>query len=122
MRQLSIVILISTVAVSVVGRTASSKYEPGTIVAVKPHHAGPGEDSSARRYDISVKVGHTIYVVLYTQPPGTTSPEYSVGLDLPVLVGSDTIKFNDKLGRSRELPILSRQTIPDTKHSTALVS
>jgi hypothetical protein len=117
MRQLS-VILISTVAMAVVSQTASSKYQSGTILAVKPHHA----DSSARLYDISVRVGNTIYVVLYTQPQGTTSPAYRVGLDLPVLVGPNTIKFNDLLGRPKELPILSRQTIPHTKHATALVS
>jgi hypothetical protein len=122
MRQLSIVILISTLALPVVSQTASPKYEPGMILAVKPHHANPGQDSSARLYDISVRVGNTIYVVLYSQPAGTTSPEYRRGLDLPVLVGRNTIKFNDMLGRPRELPILSRQPIPDTKHSTALVS
>jgi hypothetical protein len=91
-------------------------------MAVKPHHGSPGQHSSAPRYDISVKVGNTIYVVLYTQPPGTTSPEYRVGLDLPVMVGSNSIKFNDKLGRSRELPILNRLTIPDIKGSSTLIT
>jgi len=87
-------------------------------MAVTRHDGGSAEKTSARTYDISVKVENTIYVVLYTQPPGTISPQYRTGLELPVLVGRNTIRFNDQLGRSQELPIISRKTISDTKHQT----
>ena len=121
-RQTLIAILICSVTTLAVGHRASPKYQSGTIMAVRAHHARAGDASSARRYDISVKVGNTIYVVLYTQPRVTINPEYRAGLDLPVLVGSNTIRFNDRLGRSTELPILSRRTIPETRGLMELIS
>jgi hypothetical protein len=121
-RPILIAILICSVTILAVGQSASPRYQPGTIVAVRAHHAGAGDASLVRRYDISVKVGNTIYVVLYTQPRGTINPEYRAGLDLPVLVGSNTVRFNDRLGRSKELPILSRRTIPETRGLTELSS
>jgi len=116
MRKIMMAIYISSFAVPLIGQFESSKYQPGTIMAVEPHRAGAGENAPSRTYDVSVKVDNTIYVVLYTQPPGTISPVYRTGLQLLVSVGRNTIKFNDQLGRSQELPILSRRTIPDTKH------
>jgi hypothetical protein len=108
-------LLIFGVTIPVFSQPASSKYQPGTIMAVEPHHATASDTDSARRYDISVKVGNTMYIVLYTQPPGTISPEYRTGLQLPVLVLGSTIKFNDGLGRSRELPIIGRRAISESK-------
>jgi hypothetical protein len=113
-----IVILICGAAIPAMSQSGSAKYQPGIIMAVEPHHAGPGENVSSRTYDISVKVDNTMYVVLYTQPPGTISPMYRSGLQLLVSVGRNTIKFNDQLGRSQEVPILSRKTISTTKSQT----
>jgi len=39
----------------------------GTITEVKVHQAVASGVSDAASYDVSVKVGETIYVVLYTQ-------------------------------------------------------
>jgi len=115
MRTLLMLILFGAFSMSAVTRSGSPTYEAGTIMAVQPHRVGPNEPASVRRYDISVKVGNTLYVVLYDQPSGTISPEYRVGLSLPVLVRGNTMTFNDRrLGRSRELPILSRKIIPET--------
>jgi len=114
-QRMTILILVCSVSVPVVSQSPTSKYRTGTIMAVTRHDAGSAEKASSRTYDISVKVENTIYVVLYAQPPGTISPQYRTGLELPVLVGRNTFKFNDQLGRSRELPILSRRTIPDTR-------
>jgi len=97
-----------------VSEATSSKYQSGTIMSVKAHDASKGEAASDRLYDISVKVGNTIYVVLYNQPPGTINPEYRTGLSLLVLVKGHTLKFNDLLGRPQELPILSQRKIPET--------
>lgn len=122
MRTLLMLILVAS-SIPAVTQSPSPKYEAGTIMAVEPHRAGPNEPASVRRYDISVKVGSALYVVLYDQPPGTISPEYRVGLSLPVLVRGNTMTFNDRrLGRSRELPILSRRTIPETRGLTKLFS
>lgn len=97
---------------------ASSKYQPGTIMSVKAHEASTGKATTDRLYDISVKVGNMLYVVLYTQPPGTIDPEYRTGLSLLVLVKSHTLRFNDLLGRPQELPILTRRTIPESKEQS----
>ena len=113
-----IAIFICGMTIPAMCQSGSSKYQPGTIMAVEAHRAGPGDNASSRIYDVSVKVDNTIYVVLYTQPPGTISPMYRTGLQLLVSVGRNTIKFNDQLGRSQELPILSRKAISATKSQT----
>jgi hypothetical protein len=120
MRKTIIVILICGVAIPAISQSSgSSKYQPGIIMAVTPHRPAPGETASSRIYDVSVKVDNTMYVVLYTQPPGTINPEYRTGLELLVSVGRNTMKFNDQLGRSQELPILSRRTLYATKPQSA---
>lgn len=119
MRGLSILLLICAAAIPVASQTSSSKYQPGTILAVKAHSPKADDASVGSRYDISVKVGNTVYVVLYTLPAGTISPEYRKGLDLLVSVQGHTMKFNDMLGRSREVPILSVHSSP-TKSTAPL--
>lgn len=89
---------------------STSKYQIGTITAVKTHVAPGGGVSDAVSYDVSVKVGDTIYVVLYTPPLGEETVKYSAGRDLLVLVGKSTIRYNDILGRSFEVPIESHKT------------
>ena len=92
----------------VFGQSASEKYEPGTILAVKPHQAAdPSRSPTA--YDISIRVRNTVYTVLYIPPPGTYGAEYSAGNVLLVLIKSNTITYNDILGRSRQVRILSRR-------------
>jgi hypothetical protein len=83
-------------------------------MAVKAHPPAAGEDAPAVRYDVTLKVGNTEYVVLYVPPDGTLKEivEYRLGMDGLVLVGTDTIKYNDMLARTREVPIISRRTIP----------
>jgi len=112
MRVQAVAVLICTVAITASGQSSTPKYEAGTVMAVQPHKADANGPQSDRRYDISVQVGNMLYVVLYTQPPGTISPEYRTGLSTPVLVKGNTLRFNDSLGRSRELPIVSRTTVP----------
>jgi hypothetical protein len=111
MRTSIVAMLVFSVAIAALGQSSSSKYEVGTIMAVRPHATGPNDSQSDRRYDISVQVGDSLYVVLYTQPPGTISPVYRAGLSTPVLVKGNSLRFNDSLGRSKELPILSRKTV-----------
>jgi hypothetical protein len=111
--------------VLIVGSTAASSpgqekkpYQAGTIVDVKPHQtAQASADAQAKQdetsqYDISVRVGNRIYVVLYTPPPGQNYPELGIGMDRTVLVDGDTMKVNDLLGRTRTMPILSSKDAP----------
>lgn len=96
------------------GQSGKPAYQSGTITAVNTHKDALAAAQSAPRYDISIKVRDTVYVVLYTPPPGTYGNQYITGMDLLVLVGDKTITYNDLLGISREVPILSRATAPQT--------
>jgi hypothetical protein len=98
------------------GQSPTSKYQPGTITAVKTHEDKTAGAPSATRFDISLRVKNTVYVVLYTPPPGTYGTKYTQGMSLLVLVGSKTITFSDMSGVSREVPILSRTTVPKSNH------
>ena len=59
----------------------------------------------------------TIYVVLYTEPLGELPTKYATGHELLVLVGKNTITYNDVLGRSLQVPIESQRPATDPKRS-----
>ena len=88
---------------------STSKYQVGTITEVKVHQASGSDAAGAASYDVSVKVGETTYVVLYTPPLGENEVKYEAGRDLLVLVGKKTITYNDILGRSFAVPIQSQE-------------
>jgi hypothetical protein len=96
---------------------STAKYQVGTITGVKPHQAAADAGSGVVSYDVSVKVADTIYLLLYTPPLGMNTVKYSAGRDLLVLVGKQTITYNDLLGQSHEVPIVSRRPAADTKPS-----
>ena len=99
---------------------SKSKYQVGTITEVKTHPASGSGASGAASYDVSVKVGDTVYVVLYTPPLGEETVKYATGRDLLVLVGKSTISYNDILGRSFEVPIESQEPVAKSKPSKAI--
>ena len=95
---------------------ASSQWQRGTVMAVGTHLYSPGERASDDvQYDVSVKVGNTVYTVLYAPPRGVTSVGYSPGIDLLVLVKPDTLTFNSKLSGETQLPILRKQVFRGEK-------
>jgi hypothetical protein len=100
-----IVFCISLTVFSAFGQSAP-KYQVGTITEVKTHQNAAG---GAASYDISLKVGDTINVVLYTPPLGEETVKYAAGRDLLVLVGKSTVTYNDILGQSFAVPIESRR-------------
>jgi hypothetical protein len=105
------VILLCVAFLSAQGQTSSSAFQPGTIMAVTAHQ-GPGQhDQNVSQYDVSVKVGKTTYVVLYTPPNGANVVSYAAGDELLVLVGSDKLTFNSPAGKV-ETPILHRDAPP----------
>jgi hypothetical protein len=99
---------------------STSKYQAGTITEVKVHQAAGSGVSDAASYDVSVNVGDTIYVVLYTPPLGEETVKYSAGRDLLVLVGKRTIRYNDILGQSFEVPIESQRPAAKPDHSKSV--
>ena len=89
----------------------SEKWQVATIMEVKAVPAAAA-DSSAVKYEVTLKVGNAEYVVLYSSPNGMDSIRYFGGTDHLVLIGSTTIKYNDLLGTTREVPIVSRRQLP----------
>lgn len=112
MRKILWILLMCTVVASASGQSTQSKYQPGLIMSVKQHPDPGATSDSPKRYDVAIKVGNTIYSLLYTPPPGTYGFQYSAGQELLVSVGPTTITYNDILGRSRTVPIVSRSSAP----------
>ena len=105
--------LICAASLSAMGQTPPSNYQRGTITAVTAHQNAPGESSrDVVRYDVSVKVGNTNYVVLFTPPNGSNTVEYSTGIDMLFLVGDNTLTFNSMVSGKTEMPILRREALP----------
>jgi hypothetical protein len=92
-----------------------SKYELATITDTKPHQPGKEGASDGAIYDVSLRVGGTTYVVRYTDRSGTSTVKYAAGRSVLVLIGKNTITYNDILGRSVEMPIVSRTPAADAK-------
>ena len=117
MRKLIGVVGICLLAFPVFCQTGSN-YQVATIIDVKTHQAAGGETADADRYDIAVKVGDTIYTVLYISPMGMSTVKYAMGRNLLVLVGKKTITYNDLLGRSMEVPIVDQKPATIAKQSS----
>ncbi len=113
MQRLIVVVTLCLLTLAALGQS-TSKYQVGMITEVKARQAAGGGASDPTSYDVSVKVGDTIYVVLYTQPLGEIPAKYATGRELLVLVGKNTITYNDMLGRSLQVPIESQR--PATEH------
>jgi len=90
-----------------------SKWQVGTIMAVA-EHPSDDKDPNVKKYDVSLKVGKTMYVVLFVPLDGTDNITHRTGLDLLVSVGTKTISFNNLLGHKLEAPILSRKPVTPT--------
>jgi len=87
----------------------TSKWVVGSITDVRIHQTAEPDTFGTVSYDVSVKVGDTVYVVLYTPALGEQTVKYVAGRDLLVLVGKGTIRYNDILGQSHEVPIESQR-------------
>jgi hypothetical protein len=112
MQRLIVVVTLCLLTLAAFGQP-TSKYQVAIITEVKARQAAEDGASEPASYDVSVKVGDTIYVVLYTPPLGELPPKSERGRELLVLVGKNTITYNDMLGRSLQVPIESLR--PDTE-------
>jgi len=113
MQRLIVVVTFCLLALAALGQSTSN-YQVAMITEVKPRQATGDGTSDPTSYDVYVKVGKTVYVVLYTQPLGEIPAKYETGRELLVLVGKNTITYNDMLGRSLQVPIESQR--PATEH------
>lgn len=93
-------------------QTSPPPPQVATIIAMNVHeNIGQNGPPDIRQYDVSLKVGNTFYVVLYT-PPNSSSPvQYALGQNVIVLIGGKSITLT-KFGRTSEAPILSRKSLP----------
>ncbi len=99
--------------------SSSMTYQPATIIAVSPHPSAGNSNPNDALYEVSVRVKRTLYVVVTTSPSPSGSIQYAVGRDVLVKVGDDTITWNDIMGESHDVPIISKTPITDT--STAQI-
>ena len=111
-----LVIVIILLTTSLLCQSPSPHYQSALILQVKEHQGpvpGQGNDPTVT-YDVTLRVKDTgtEYVVLYTPRPGVHGFQTMAGRDLLVLVESKTITFNDMLGRSTKVPILSQKPAP----------
>lgn len=114
MRNILIVAMIFAAVLSP-GQSSSRKYQSARILEVEKQPQTASDkagNSSMDRYHVSVRVGDTDYVVEYVPPPGAYGFQYRAGLDILVLVDDKTITFNDLLGRSIKVPIISQKPAP----------
>jgi hypothetical protein len=90
----------------------SPQPQVGTITGVKVHQQEVEQHASdTTQYDLSLNVGGTRYVVLYTPTAGSNTVEYTIGQNVLVLIGSKTITFT-QLGATFEVPILYSEALP----------
>jgi hypothetical protein len=121
MTRLAIVFCISLTMFSAYGQS-TSKYQVGTITDVKTHQDAGGGATDPASYDVTVKVGDTIYVVLYTPPLGEATVKYAAGRELLVLLGKRTIRYHDILGQSLDVPIESQKSAATPKPGKPVLS
>jgi hypothetical protein len=108
--RLSLVVLLMCVVT--VGQVPAPKYQPATIMAVMAHQSPGKDEDNPTQYDVSVRVGETTYLVLFTPVNGSNTVKYALGDEALVLVGSNTLSFNSPAAGAVELPILSREAKP----------
>ena len=88
--------------------SSSLTYQPATITAVNPQPSAGNSHPDDALYEVSVKVEQTLYVVVTKSPSPSGIIQYAVGREVLVKVGDDTITWNDIMGESHEVPIISR--------------
>lgn len=108
------VVTIILAAVMVFAQSSSRKWQSARILEVKKQQNSAADASGdpIERYEVSLRVKDTDYVVLYTPPPGAHGFQYTAGMDKLVLVESQTITINDILGRPIKVPIISQKSAP----------
>ena len=105
---LRILIILLPAVVLAQSSSTSLTYQPATIIAVNPHPSGGNSNPVDALYEVSVKVNQTLYVVVTTSPSPSGIIRYAVGREVLVRVDEETITWNDIMGESHEVPIISR--------------
>ena len=84
-------------------------YQAGTVTDVKVHQPS---SKDAKSYDVSIKVGNIVYVVLATPPAGSGDAIlYKTGMETTVFVDGKNMKVNDITGKTWTVPILRQKEV-----------
>jgi len=111
---LGILMFFSPALVFAQSTPTSSTYQPATIIDVKPHQSAGSSNPDDALYEVTAEVGRTVYVVLTPSPSPSGAIRYAIGREVLVHVGEKTITWNDILGQSHEVPIVSKTVIAET--------
>ena len=103
--------IVAVIFASLMSVAQKSEWQHGVIVSVTKHAESQVADPHVSSYDIALKVGESVYVVLYTVPKNSSMVEYRVGADLVVLVSTTTLTFNDLRGYPHTVKILRKQIV-----------
>lgn len=115
MRTVTLLLLSMLLVPPSYGQSEPAKWQVATIIEAKELAPAPGPASGLVRFEVTLRVGKTDYIALYTQPKESKGvAPYRAGQDLLVLIGSNTVKYNDMLGRTHELPIVRQQKVVPT--------
>ena len=89
-------------------------YQLATVIDAKPLSSPESSNLDERLYEVSMKVGQIVYVVLtpLASPPETIL--HAEGRQLPVRIGEGTVSWNDTMGQCSKSPIMSKTLINDT--------
>ena len=109
--------IVALVFASVISVAQQAKWQHGIILAVVKHADSQHVDPNVTSYDISLRVGKTVYVVLYNAPRNSSMVEYRVGGDVVVLVDRTNLTINDIQGNAHTVKILRRESSGDGKSS-----
>ena len=108
-----LILLLPALALAQVTATPSP-YQPATITNVKPLPSPENTNPDDALYEVSIRAGQTVYVILTPVPAPSGTALYAVGRQVLVCIGVDTITWNDIMGQSYKASILSRTHIGET--------
>jgi hypothetical protein len=106
--------VVALVFASVISLGQQARWQHGVVLSVTKHAESPEMDPHFTSYDVSLRVGKTMYVVLYTVPRNSSMVEYRVGSDLVVHVQGTKLTFNDIQGNAHTVKILRSESIDGT--------
>lgn len=113
MRKATLLLLALLVVPTSYAQSEPAKWQVATIIDTKELPATPGPNTNALRYEVTLRVEKTEYVIIYTEPSASKGvPPYRPGQDFLVHIGPEKIKYNDMLGRVHQVPILRHRQVP----------
>jgi hypothetical protein len=120
MRTATLLLLALLLVPTSYAQSEPAKWQVATIMDTKELPA-TGPSTNALRYEVTLRVEKTEYVIIYTEPSASKGvPPYRPGQDFLIQIGPEKIKYNDMLGRVHEVPILRHRNIPADAAATKL--